>query len=163
MKPDKNIITHYGGRIRIRSCGLLIEQDSVLLVRHEGLGETGTLWAPPGGGLDFGRTVEQQLVLEFKEETGLDIAVGEHLFTFEFLSPPLHSIELFFVVHKVSGTLLRGFDPEHKSTEQIIKEVHFVTFADLRIMPIKSLHHLFTLCTHPEDLLKMRGYFKFEE
>ena len=160
---NEQIAQQHGHKIRARVCGLLFEGDSVLLVKHLGLGPEGVFWAPPGGGMEFGDSAEDNLIREFKEETALDIEVIAPLFTFEYLSPPLHSIELFFSVKKIGGKLAKGYDPEYDSSSQIIEEVKFVTFDDLGIIPIKSLHHMLTLCPNPQDLLKMRGYFKFEK
>ena len=45
--------TMYGNRVRVRVCGILIQEDKILLINHKGVGEKGSLWAPPGGGLEF--------------------------------------------------------------------------------------------------------------
>jgi 8-oxo-dGTP diphosphatase len=48
--------------------------DKILLVKRRTLPFRG-YWALPGGRVDPGETVEQTIVREVKEETGLDIAV----------------------------------------------------------------------------------------
>jgi 8-oxo-dGTP diphosphatase len=40
-----------------------------------------TYWTLPGGGVQNGETLEQTVVREVKEETGLDVMVAELLFT----------------------------------------------------------------------------------
>jgi len=92
----------YGNRTRIRVCGLCIANGSILLVNHK-MGPSQIFWAPPGGGLEFGEDCRQCLQREFMEETGISIEVGELLFTTEFLSPPLHAVELFFEVRAAGG------------------------------------------------------------
>ena len=48
--------------------------DKILLVKRRTLPFKG-YWALPGGRVDLGETVEQTIVREIKEETGLDIAI----------------------------------------------------------------------------------------
>ena len=48
--------------------------DKVLLIKRRTLPFKG-YWALPGGRVDPGETVEQTIVREVKEETGLDVAV----------------------------------------------------------------------------------------
>ncbi len=46
----------------------------ILLIKRRTVPFSG-YWALPGGRVDFGETVEQSIVREVKEETGLDVAV----------------------------------------------------------------------------------------
>ena len=58
----------------------------VLLIRRPDHARTDPgLWDLPGGKMDDGETLEQVLVREVREETGLDVAVGEvvHISYFE--------------------------------------------------------------------------------
>lgn len=163
MKPDKRIAELYGNRLRLRVCGFCFAGDSLLLVRHRGLGEAGQLWAPPGGGAEFGLSIEESLKKEFVEETGLQIAVRDFLFAFEYLSPPLHTVELFFEVEQTGGKLQPGYDPEMPPANQIIEEVRFVSFRELRNFAPGTLHHLLKDISSREDLVRRSGLFKFEK
>lgn len=146
----------YGNRLRLRTCGLCLQSDEVLLIKH--CMPAGDVWLPPGGGVEFGESVTQCLQREFKEETGLDIRVGEYLFTTEFIHPPLHAIELFFQVQIEGGSLRRGHDPE--LPEQVIAEARFVPFKDLAQWPSGSLHGVFQKVATPDQVMNLRGYFK---
>ena len=73
------------------------------MARHDSLGETGILWAPPGGGMEFGQSVRDNLKREFREETGLTTEIIRYLFINEFLKPPLHAIEIFLEVKRDRG------------------------------------------------------------
>lgn len=157
----KNISSTYGNKVRVRVCGVLIKNESILLVKHKGLGKENELWIPPGGGVEFLESAEQALVREFKEETGLDVTVNKFLFCNEHIGAPLHAIELFFEVSKVGGTLMKGSDPEHESAEQIITEVKFVTFKEIEVINKDKLHSCLKNLSDVESLLNMRGYFKF--
>src|SRR5690554_3734995 len=108
MKDRINAI--YGNNVRVRSCGICVKDDAILLVRHHGLGNKGTLWIPPGGGVELGERAIDALRREFREETGLNIEVGSFLFVNEFIESPLHAIELFFEVKVLNGTLISGID-----------------------------------------------------
>lgn len=159
---EKKIIKKFGNQLRVRVCGILVEEDYILLVKHRSLGPSGILWAPPGGGMLFGESASENLIREFKEETGLSVEIRQFLFTHEFLKPPLHAIELFFEVSRVGGQLLTGSDPEMGNNEQIIEKVAFVSFPDLIQMDRRQIHQVLWECRSYEELIHKKGYIKIE-
>ena len=128
----------YGNRIRVRVCGVLIEEDKILLIKHKGAGKKGELWSPPGGGLEFDETIENCLKREFLEETNLKIEVIKFLFLNEFIQNPLHAIELFYQVKKVGGNLKLGSDPE--MSDQIISDISFISKKDIQSIGLDFFH-----------------------
>ena len=158
---DEMIRSTYGQKVRVRVCGLCFRNDSLLMIKHKGLGKQGILWSPPGGGLAFGESSEACLVREFKEETGLEVEPTQFLFVNEFISKDLQAIELFFSVRIKKGALIKGNDPETSQDHQIIQAVRFVTFEELKIMPTEIKHNIFQEIEDIRDLLNIRGYFKF--
>jgi 8-oxo-dGTP diphosphatase len=146
----------YGNRLRVRACGLCVVDNELLLVNHEHLGN-GNFWAPPGGGVELGEQIDQCLVREFHEETGLAIEPKEFLFATEFISLPLHAIEFFFRVEKTGGTLKRGSDPEMKNQ---IRDVQFISWSVLKSSSPNSLHGIFQKVPEPSKIMGLRGYFK---
>lgn len=110
---DEQIVTIYGNKIRLRACGVLIHENAILLMRHDGLGKNGYLWAPPGGGLQFGESIHTCIKREFLEECFLDVDVQRFLTINEHLEKPLHAIELFYKVNSTNIEKLKlGNDPE---------------------------------------------------
>lgn len=157
--PVSNAI--YTGKVRVRVCGLLVEDDRLLMIRHKSLGAKGYLWLPPGGGVEFQSDTENTLIREFKEETGLTIEVGTFLFANEYIDEHLHAIELFFEVKKMGGALHLGQDPEVPDKEQILDEIKWITFAELDVLDKSTLHNVFSCVEHSKDIMKLRGFFKF--
>ncbi|KMK75558.1 NUDIX hydrolase [Alkalihalobacillus pseudalcaliphilus] len=49
--------------------------EQILLVKN--IGETGSYYTLPGGAVEQGETLEEAVIREVKEETNLDIEVGE--------------------------------------------------------------------------------------
>src|SRR6185295_19384175 len=84
--------------IRIRAAGILVKDDQILLVRHEKNGKS--YWLIPGGGVDFGESVEAALKREFQEEVGLEIKVGKLVLVHDSIPPNRHRqvLNLYFVV-----------------------------------------------------------------
>ncbi|MFZ6001542.1 MAG: NUDIX domain-containing protein [Bacteroidota bacterium] len=148
----------YGNRTRIRVCGLCLQGDRVLMVNHSNLGPS-AFWAPPGGGVDFGETLEEALVREMKEETGLDVSINEMLFICELVKPPLHAVEVFFKVEVIGGQLITGTDPESGDL-QIIRDVRFVTETELYSWPANQVHGIFQKGQNIGQISRLRGYFK---
>ncbi|MGV3504183.1 MAG: NUDIX domain-containing protein [Adhaeribacter sp.] len=143
---------HYSGQLRVRACGICLQNKKILLVHHHQIAGQYNLWSPPGGGVAFGETVQACLVREFKEETGLTVKPGRFLFMSEFLQPPLHALELFFEVHLVAGQLRKGSDPELEENKQLIREVAFKTLAELRRDCAGELHPILQDLIDLDDL-----------
>lgn len=67
----------------IRVYGLLFDENKRLLVSDEFI--RGNYYTKlPGGGMEFGEGTRDCLKREFKEETGLDVTIGAHIYTTDF-------------------------------------------------------------------------------
>ncbi|MDX1619161.1 MAG: NUDIX domain-containing protein [Balneolaceae bacterium] len=121
----------YGGRLRIRVNGLLVRERSLLLVNIWSPVVEQHVWMPPGGGLEYGESMPQCLAREFREETGLEVTVGELRHINELLDPPYHAVEFYFEVEETGGELQLGIDPEHASREQLLRDARFIPFAEM--------------------------------
>lgn len=115
----------YSGKLRIRSCGLLFERDKVLLVELKSPITNEWTWMPPGGGVEFGESLEEALIREFSEETGLKINVQKRVRIHELIKPPIHAIEFYYLVERINGDIKLGADPEMLSQHQLLRDIGF--------------------------------------
>ncbi|WP_224996498.1 NUDIX domain-containing protein [Cesiribacter sp. SM1] len=161
MDLVKQVEKQYGHRLRLRVCGICIENEKLLLVHHKGVGPEGELWSPPGGGMEYGSTAPDNLKREFLEETGLVVAVEEQIFVHEYLEPPLHAFEIFYIVKVMGGTLYTGYDPESEREAQLIQHVSFISWEEIKQKPPAHLHQILKHSSSLQDLLCRRGYYKF--
>jgi len=73
-------------RFTIRVYGILIDENKRILVSDEFIrGDYFTKF--PGGGLEIGEGTRDCLKREFKEETGLNVVVGDHIYTTDYFQP----------------------------------------------------------------------------
>lgn len=94
--------------------GVVIHEGKVLLIRR---GKPPLLgrWIIPGGTLELGETLEQALVREMQEETGLRVRAGELLTVFDRIERDATGVRYHYVIvdylcEVVGGTLQAGSD-----------------------------------------------------
>ena len=82
-------------RLAVRA--IILHQDRLLLVNAY-KGGTSDLWCAPGGGVESGASLHDNLIREVHEETGLTVAVGDPALINEFHDPitGFHQVDLFF-------------------------------------------------------------------
>ncbi len=117
-------------QIIVRVNGVLIEDGKILLVEQY-VSET-RRWAHPGGRPEPGETLEQGLIREFNEETGLDISVGDLLYVTDRINKDNHVVVISFMVTKTGGKLGSGTGPEFATGK----------IRSVRMIPINDLHDL---------------------
>jgi ADP-ribose pyrophosphatase YjhB (NUDIX family) len=94
----------------VRVYGILLDDEKRLLVSDEFIrGEYITKL--PGGGVEIGEGTRDCLQREFKEETGLDVTVGEHLYTTDFFQISAFNltdqiISIYYQVYPTSPLIL---------------------------------------------------------
>lgn len=117
-------------KVRIRVAGVLSERGKVLLVCHEKEGERYRLL--PGGGVEFGETLEAALKREFLEEVNLKIRVGKLILIHETIAPngSRHVLNLTFLVRKISGKL-------KVKTDHRLRGAAFVPWGQLRSVKLR--------------------------
>jgi 8-oxo-dGTP diphosphatase len=150
---------HFGGQLRLRACGILVEDGKILLIAHKGLSNADLMWLPPGGGVAFGERMEECLKREFREETGLEIEVGPFLFVHEFIREPLHALEIFFQVYKKSGGLKLGKDPELNKENQIMKDIRWMDKNSISKLAPEEKHKILREENDPNRITQLKGSF----
>jgi 8-oxo-dGTP diphosphatase len=138
----------YGGRLRVRAAGILIEDDSVLLIQLHSPVSDSLVWVPPGGGVEFGESLAAAVQREFKEETALEVDVCEQVHFNELIAPPYHALEFFFKVEYLKGEPILGYDPEQNENDQLLKQLRKVPLdqiSDYDIRPVSLKKLLATL------------------
>ena len=91
------------GRFNVRVYGILKDENNRVLVSDEYI-RGAFITKFPGGGLEFGEGTRDCLKREFKEETGLDVETGEHIYTTDFFQPSKFNkddqvISIYYFVH----------------------------------------------------------------
>ncbi|GAA3924926.1 NUDIX hydrolase [Hymenobacter algoricola] len=152
---DDALLAAYQGRVRVRVCGLLVQQGALLLTAHRGLlPDQLPFWSPPGGGWEFGETLHECLRREYREETGLDVTVGRFLHLHEFKNDTLQALELFFEVKPTDPAAQPrlGTDPEHAAGAQLLTELAYLTPRQLAALPIAQVHPVLRHIISPDDV-----------
>jgi ADP-ribose pyrophosphatase YjhB (NUDIX family) len=133
METKKMTNSNPAPRPIIRAASVLIENGRILLIKQE---VTATRhWALPGGKLDWGETLEQCLIREMKEETGLDIQVKELIYITDRIIESTHVVHMSFLVEKTDTGVLptewKHNDPFPSASSDRIREIRMVPIIEL--------------------------------
>ncbi|MBS0125791.1 NUDIX domain-containing protein [Thetidibacter halocola] len=120
-------------RLAVRA--VILHEDRLLLVNAYA-GDRSDLWCAPGGGVERGASLPDNLAREVFEETGLRIAVGAPCLVNEFHDPAgtFHQVEVFFRARIVEGVL----DEAWRDPDGVVSRRGFFTreaVAALRLKP----------------------------
>ena len=140
--------------VRIRVNGLLVQDNSLLMVRLMSPVAGRLIWMPPGGGVTFGESLTATLQREMHEETGLKVAPGPLWYLNEVIHDDVHAVEFYYFCEQVGGTLRTGNDPEYSEDDQIIRDVAFLPLATL---DRDDIHPAYLRKGFAEDLRMKQG------
>ncbi|MGB8815493.1 MAG: NUDIX hydrolase [Paracoccaceae bacterium] len=119
---------------RLATRALILAQDRLLLVNAYP-GDTSDLWGAPGGGVNAGTSLPENLMREVYEETGLHVTVGAPALINEFHDPRsgYHQVEVFFRCQITDATL----NPDWQDPEGIVTQRRFFTQAEMATIRFK--------------------------
>lgn len=119
---------------RLAARALILLEDRLLLVNAFPGGKS-DLWCAPGGGVESGASLPDNLAREVYEECGLRIAVGAPALVNEFHDPRtgFHQVDLFFRCTILSGMI----DDAWRDPEGVVTERRFFSRADLEMGRIR--------------------------
>lgn len=91
-------------RLGVRA--LILFDDRLLLVNAH-RGRKPDIWCAPGGGVERGMSLPENLIREVHEETGLSVAVGPEVLVNEFHDPErnFHQVDIYFRCTVTAGHL----------------------------------------------------------
>ncbi|ARE40279.1 Nudix hydrolase family protein [Rhodovulum sp. P5] len=115
-----------GPRLAVRA--VILHEDRLLLVNAwpDGVSD---LWGAPGGGVETGSSLPDNLRREVHEETGLRIDVGAPCLVNEFHDPDhgYHQVDIFFRARIVDGSL----SPDWADPAGVVTQRRFFAQSDL--------------------------------
>jgi ADP-ribose pyrophosphatase YjhB (NUDIX family) len=115
----------------VAAVGAVVVDGGRLLMVKRG-GERGRgLWAVPGGHIEWGEPLRAAVRREVREETGLEVEVGDLVWSGELIGggtpPSYHFVILDYRAEVVGGDLRAGDDAD---------EAVFLPLADIRRLPM---------------------------
>lgn len=124
---ESQIMRPKSPRLAVRA--IILQADRLLLVNAYADGKSDLLCAP-GGGVEVGSSLPDNLRREVFEETGLEIEVGDPCLVNEFHDPHsrFHQVDIYF------RCTLRGnpeIDPNWQDAENVVSEWHWLTEGEL--------------------------------
>jgi len=120
---------------------VVFDENGRVLVQH-GLTSGNDFYRLPGGHVRFREKLEDYVIREVKEETGLDVEVDRLLWVRDFLDQfSDHSIELFFLATVMGGEFKSALDVESSDFFfMTVEELEEVVFYPKAFIPkLKSL------------------------
>ena len=130
---------------RIRIAGLIVREGKILLAEHEKGGRR--YWLLPGGGMEYGETIEEALKRELLEEAGLVIEVGRLLWIVESIPGDKHRHVLNLILE---ATALEEI--LHPNPDRVLRDVRW-----------KSPDELESLELFPDTKAEILEYLKTGE
>ncbi|MDW4549384.1 NUDIX domain-containing protein [Defluviimonas sp. D31] len=119
---------------RLATRAIILAEGRLLLVNAYA-GRRSDLWCAPGGGVEPGRSLPDNLIREVHEECGFDITVGPLALVNEFHDPRtgFHQVDLFFRCTITGGRL----DPGWADPSKVVHTRRFFAQEELQAIRLK--------------------------
>ncbi|MCT4554818.1 MAG: NUDIX hydrolase [Pelagimonas sp.] len=113
---------------RLATRAVIVHQNRLLLVNAWPDGQS-ALWCAPGGGVEPGSSLPDNLIREVHEETGLTVSVGDPCLVNEYHDPDtgFHQVEIFFRATITAGEI----DNTWQDPEGIVQQRRFFSREEL--------------------------------
>ncbi|WP_386625394.1 NUDIX domain-containing protein [Sulfitobacter geojensis] len=114
---------------RLAARALILHDKRLLMVNAFPDGQSDLLCAP-GGGVEPGASLPDNLRREVFEETGLTVQVGDPCLVNEFHDPPsgFHQVDIYF---RCTLTSTSKIDPTWQDSENVVTQWHWLTQTEL--------------------------------
>lgn len=115
---------------RVSSRAIIIDDNKLLTMFRRKIKSDGTVkeyYVIPGGGLEEGETLEENVIRELKEEFNVDIEVVKFLGTEEYDD----TIANYFLCKIVSGTPKLGGEELERMTSENYYEIRYIDLNDI--------------------------------
>ncbi|EOG8710136.1 NUDIX hydrolase [Bacillus cereus] len=113
--------------MQVRVTGILIEDEKVLLVKQKVANRN---WSLPGGRAENGETLEEAMIREMREETGLEVNIQKLLYVCDKPDARPSLLHITFLLERIEGEIMLP------SNEFDHNPIH-----DVQMVPIKDLSH----------------------
>ncbi len=120
--------------VRLAARAIILHRGRLLLV-NAWPGGVSDLWCAPGGGVERGASLPDNLAREIHEECGLRIRVGAPCLVNEFHDPggSFHQVDIYFRATITGGRI----DPEWRDPAGVVTQRRLVTEGELRTLRYK--------------------------
>ena len=113
--------------MQVRVTGILIEGEKLLLVKQKVANRN---WSLPGGRVENGETLEEAMIREMREETGLEVNIQKLLYVCDKPDTRPSLLHITFLLKRIEGEIMLP------SNEFDHNPIH-----DVQMVPIKDLSH----------------------
>ena len=120
--------------VRLAVRAVIVQQDRLLVV-NAWPGGRSDLWCAPGGGVERGASLPDNLARDVHEECGLSIEVGAPCLVNEFHDPAsgFHQVDIYFHATITGGDLTAPW----RDPAGVVDRRRFVTESELRALRFK--------------------------
>lgn len=109
---------------------VLDKDNRILMVKQHH--EDKDIWMVPGGAIEEGESSMAAAIREMNEETGMEVEIGRMIWHTEEVSDRGQRFVNFFLGRLKGGHLHLGADPEFDEEHQVLREVKFMSRAELQ-------------------------------
>ncbi|MGE6346840.1 NUDIX hydrolase [Bacillus mycoides] len=88
--------------MQVRVTGILIEDEKVLLVKQRVANRN---WSLPGGRVENGETLEEAMIREMREETGLEVKIKRLLYICDKPDAIPSLLHITFLLERIAGEI----------------------------------------------------------